>query len=250
MLRAASLAALVAGACALHLPPCRPSAQQLAHRVRAPLPIAAMSDEEHDHDELDAEDTVSSWDEEVAQMRAWEAEQRGGAAAAPSPPRSVDKDAPAVDEEAHFGLFDDEAESDDARILRQFAEKEAALLLEREMASGKRPASAASDGSSKYVLSSLEAVLNALNRLTEKVDALGEKVDRMSASLAKAPAAPSSPAEGAAPAGASQTDGSDAKPEKAGGWDGEVDETAWFDDDDIDEDMPDWRDVRRLNKLL
>jgi hypothetical protein len=193
-----------------------------AHTARSALsPIALDADEE-----LDAADTTSSWDEEVAAMRAWEAAQ---AAKRPAPAPAASESG--VDEEAHFGFAED-AEDDTDRILRQVAEKQAALaLLEGSLL--QRVAGAevgAESGDAKVILGSLTAVLNSLTRLTEAVAKLNAKVDALAAGLRAA--APSA-AESAPPAE-----------------DGEVREDAWFDDDPDDQDGPDWRDVRRLNSLL
>lgn len=107
--------------------------------------------------------------------------------------------------------------------------------------------------SSAQALASLETVLSSISRLEDKVDALSKKVDAIiSASPAAAPADPTA----AAPSGPTNTPTAPATPAspatpatpEAAQWDGNVDEGAWFDADD--DDMPDWRDVRRLNKLL
>lgn len=173
---------------------------------------------ESTEDELDALDTVSSWDEELAQMKAWEAQQKGFAAET-----AGGAEGPHVDEEAHLGLDDDDDESPAEEQQRQLEEMKAAMLLMDAAKSG--AASDAAGSSDSRVLTSLDSVLRTMMRLEQKVDALSAAVDKLSQRAAGPGAAP----------------GTDA-------WDGEVDENAWFDQDD--DDLPDWRDVRRLNKLL
>lgn len=81
----------------------------------------------------------------------------------------------------------------------------------------------------------------------KQVDALSAKVDRLGGAAPAAaprspPAAPPAPAPPTATApSAGEVDGA--------GWDGSVDETAYFDESDED-DRPDWRDVRKLKRLL
>lgn len=183
-------------------------------------------------DELDAADTTSSWEEELAESKAWQAKQ------APA------DEAWAVDEEAHLGLDDDDDEPRDDMLRRQLAEKQAALMLdalEGEKGAAEEP----------RVLESLKAVLSSLSRLEQKLDRLEKKVDGLSTEgSAAAPAGPSAGPDGggAAPARFEEraTPGTDAPT-----WDGEVDEAAYFDDDgDALFDMPDWRDVRRLKRMM
>jgi hypothetical protein len=216
-----------------------------------------------DDEELDAADTVDSWDAQLAEQAAWLAAQKAAKApSAPPPPAEWDG---AVDEDAHFGLDADDDEEPSAAAARQLLEKQAALMLR-----GIEAQASASAPPSKAVLNSLEAVLNALTRLDERMRRLEAKVDGMRADLATGASAamtmdtgtpddsdqpddldaadapdtsgagPSSPAAGGAGAGAGAASSS---------WDGTVDEMAYF-DDDMDDDMPDWRDVRRLNSLL
>jgi hypothetical protein len=184
----------------------------------------------NDDGELDADDTVSSWDEQLAEMRAWEE--------ANMKQTSVDaglSEEAHVDEEAHFGFGDDD-ETSEERAMRQLAEKQASLMLGRM--EGNSPADSGGTAMEmKRMLTSIEAVLNAVERLSERLDVVSAKVDKVHASLA-----------GEAAGGAPASDGTPAAPE-GDSWDGNVDEEAWF-DDDPDEDLPDWRDVRRLKRLL
>ena len=191
---------------------------------------AAAGEEEVNGDELDYLDTSDSWDQQLAEMEAWQAAQKSEAA--PPELESAETWDGTIDEEAHFGFGgDDEGGS------------EAAVPL---------PATPVSD---KAVLNSLEAVLNALARLDEKMTTLEAKVDAVQAELRSGAVSAPSPGSDSPtiPSSSSpaQSTATPAKDEASGGWDGEVDESAWFDeDDDDDDDMPDWRDVRRLNKLL
>ncbi|KAL3907502.1 MAG: hypothetical protein SGPRY_010147 [Prymnesium sp.] len=160
-------------------------------------------------EELDAADTVSDWDEELAASEAFMASRKGRAgsgevkASSPTPPA-------------------DAMGNPVAEQLLQLAEQ----AKTRAMAEESSPPGPADAIGTKRVLTSLEAVLSQLMRLEEKVDALSAK-----ASTGQ-PASPSP-----SPARAAEE------------WDGEVDDMAYFDDDD-DVDLGDWRDVRRLNNLL
>ena len=100
--------------------------------LRAPLAcrtstLAALSD---DDEELDAEDTVDSWDAQLAEMEAWAAQQK--AQETSSDASSILDSDTGVDEDAHFGLGDDDDDEDAAgRALRQLTEKQASLVLRR-----------------------------------------------------------------------------------------------------------------------
>jgi len=245
------LSACCAHSAALLLRSCPVAAASSVRRLVASPQLTAGDGDE----ELDAADTVSSWDEELAMMKAWEAARKveaGGRLAAES--------GSGVDEDAHLGLGEDfDSEDPAAAALRQAAEKQAAVLLAGIEAQSAAPPT------DKAVMTSLEAVINAISRLSDKVDALTAKVDQLqqarptaadaSSSATEAPpaAAPPPPTAGAAddaPPVAASAAGGAAAADTSAQWDGEVDETAWFDQDDDDDDMPDWRDVRRLNKLL
>jgi len=214
-------------------------------RCRSPL---LMASDDEDEDALDAMDTVSDWDAELAEMKAWEASQK---ASEPAP-----DDPFVVDEDAHLGLGDDDDEDPAAQALRQITEKQAALMLNR--IEGQSAQAAPSD---KAVLTSLEAVLNALAVLGDKVDHLTTKLDNLSAAqpaatvdattepaATKASSEPPAAKASSVPAAETTDAAVPAAESKEDQWDGQVDESAWFDDDG--DDMPDWRDVRRLNKLL
>ena len=218
--------------------------------LRAPLAcrtstLAALSD---DDEELDAEDTVDSWDAQLAEMEAWAAQQK--AQETSSDASSILDSDTGVDEDAHFGLGDDDDDEDAAgRALRQLTEKQASLVLRRI----EEQQAAQSPPSDKAVLTSLSAVLTSLNALTAKVDALTLKVDKLQQKMDSASTAPASTEVASAepetaPAATDATPPAPPAPPAAPEWDGNVDESAWFDDDG--DDMPDWRDVRRLNNLL
>ena len=120
------------------------------------------------------------------------------------------------------------------------------------------------DGETNEVLmASLQALLATVTKLEEKVDTLSRKVDELqavspttdapgTATAASGPTTspPAAPASGptASPPAAAPTPPPAAAPDET--WDGSVDEGAWFDADDDDNELGDWRDVRRLNKLL
>ena len=118
-----------------------------------------------------------------------------------------------------------------------------------------------SDGpSNAQVMTSLSAVLAGLARLEEKVDALGARLDGLQRAGSSTPAAPMAapsppsppPPPPAAPVAPSPPPASTpaAPPSTKVEWDGEVDEEAYFDVDEEDADLGDWRDVRRLNRLF
>jgi len=218
-------------------------------------PVRKVHSQIDDDDELDALDTVESWDDELAAQRAWEASQaqQGG---------TLDS-ATGVDEEAHLGLDDDDDETEAERILRQVTEKQAAFLQGQ----------AASSEPDKRVLTSLEAVLSTMMRLNDQIQQLSKEVAELKAVVSGSPApspppspprpsplptesspSPSLPAAPsavpAAPSSAPAAPSSPPSPPASDGWDGVVDEGAWFDDDADEVDLPDWRDVRRLKKLL
>lgn len=228
------LAISLARVCGLQiLPGCHlASVSRSATSLRVTVP--RLSDDE-DYDELDALDTTESWDEELAQMEAWKASQEKKSAAE----LPLDD----VDEEAWFDEKDDEDPA--ARTLRQLSEKQAAMMLNAIEA--KSPPS----GSNKPVLTSLEAVITMLTRIEGKVDALSAKVAKLEGSTTATGSSSVSPPNPASTAASSDENKSAKGEEKAETqWDGEVDESAWFDVEDDDDDMPDWRDVRRLNNLL
>jgi hypothetical protein len=207
-----------------------------------------------DDDELDAEDTVDSWDAQMAEMEAWTKSQRKADAAS-----ILDSDT-GVDEEAHYDLGGDPDDDDLPDWRDVMAEKQAMSLLGRYSAPTQAAESAAPARDDKKLLTSLEAVLNAMNRLSDKVDALSAKVDALTTERGTPPSVdaakgsadeqPQQSADAGAGAAPAPPAARAASEPSADAWDGEVDETAWFDEDDDDDDKPDWRDVRRLNKLL
>ena len=115
------LSACCAHSAALLLRSCPVAAASSVRRLVASPQLTAGDGDE----ELDAADTVSSWDEELAMMKAWEAARKveaGGRPAAES--------GSGVDEDAHLGLGEDfDSEDPAAAALRQAAEKQAAVLL-------------------------------------------------------------------------------------------------------------------------
>ena len=242
-----------------------PRPASAALRLRQDLLRAQSND---DDDALDAMDTSDAWDDQLAEQRAWEA-----AMAAKNKPKETPAPAPPaadssrwdgeIDESAWFDEADDESDKD--RVARQLAEKQASLLLSRIEGSGGAATAGAviADGpSTKRVMTSLESVLNAISRLSDKVDALSDKVDRAllsqqgggggestaapSGTSSSPPPPPPAPAAEAAPPSppAPAPGRGDAK------WDGEVDEGAWFDEEDDGVEFADWRDVRRLKAML
>jgi len=199
----------------------------LAALMKMRVPLTRPSAVDDDYDELDAMDTSTSWDEELAEFEAWQAMQKA-AEKAKEPAQAAQKtpvEAPlTVDEEAHLDVGGEALGGDEdaaARTLRQMSEKQAQLTLQAiELRDG--------PSTDKAVLTSLEAIINALGRLTNKVDKLSAKVNTLQSEAAAVPAA--------TPAG----------PEE---WDGKVDEDAWRLDDDGGDDLPDWRDAWRHKKL-
>eukprot|EP00747_Dinoflagellata_sp_TGD_P181315 gnl/TRDRNA2_/TRDRNA2_35111_c0_seq1.p1 gnl/TRDRNA2_/TRDRNA2_35111_c0~~gnl/TRDRNA2_/TRDRNA2_35111_c0_seq1.p1 ORF type:complete len:232 (-),score=36.66 gnl/TRDRNA2_/TRDRNA2_35111_c0_seq1:267-962(-) len=85
--------------------------------------------------------------------------------------------------------------------------------------------------------SALEKVLDAIAELSRKVDALDSKIDRLSKE------SPSDPSDSVSSTVAPSSGTVDS-------WDGTIDETAYFDDEDTDNDLADWRDVQRAKKML
>lgn len=222
-------------------------------RLFAPLPVVARGGvcfraqlSENEWEELDGGDTVSDWDDEIAQMKAWQAAQ----AAKESGSAKVDATGAAwggeVDESAYFDDPDDDAANS---LLEEIAQRRAAAAAAKGGASPEASGDAASEVQYKRVLTAIEGVLNTMSRIEERMGRLEAKLDSMSSAkaeqLTESPAA-EPPAEAAAPSAAAPAV---EKKSDVGGWDGEVDEDAWF-DDDPDEDLGDWRDVKRLEKLL
>lgn len=231
---------------------------------------------EEDPGELDASDTTDSWESQMAEQEAWLAAQKkksappaspvvGGAASTPMWDGEVDEDA----------YFDEEDDEDDAtRVQRQAAEKQASIMLARiEAAGGGNVLVGAKRGGpdNAKVMTSLSSILTAMMRLEEKVDALNGKVDQLleerkkgsgptmapgAFAPASSPSSPSSPAasepkssppsSSASSAAAAASGTSQAEEEE---WDGNVDESAYFDDDG-DDDLADWRDVRKAKAML
>ena len=208
------------------------------------LPFIPPPNDDSDDDELDAWDFGDSWEQQEAEQRAWEermaAEKEGAKATKATPPADRPPPVNVVDDdfEANAGAyFDDEVEveADSDRAARQLAEKFAAEALMKAQAASAAP-------SDKNVMTSLEAVLATMARLETKVDKLTAKVDL----LAMQPPSIGSPSIGSP----TPSPGTVPPPPTSAldGWDGEVDEEAYFDYDDYDDDQPDWRDVRAAKK--
>ena len=244
----ALLLASAASALVLTPPPCyQISAPAIASRA-APLRLQMRDDDE----ELDALDGCDDWDQAMKEQEQWMAEQKakkesyGGSFGKAS--LQSDDDGPLeVDESAWFDEPDDE-ETPAEMAKRQMAEKQAAEMLARIQAA----APTAPDNSK--VMTSLESVLTMMMRLEAKVDnltTLVEKLRKETPVLKDTPTPP--PAAAAAPKAEDETPAEPTKkplpPPVTDEWDGTVDEGAWF-DDDPDEDFADWREVRRLKKLL
>jgi len=193
-----------------------------------------------DDNELDAEDTVDSWDAQMAEQAAWEAameKSRGGSSAG----SDVNPET-GVDEEAHFGLGDDDDETPAERTMRQLAEKQASVMLSQFEASRAPP-------ENTRVMTSLSAVLTVLARLEDKVDRLSARVEALAAEDSPSAPPPPPPGPPVVPSESSPAAAPPASP-PAPDYSWEVDETAWFDDDGDAADLADWRDVRRLKRLL
>lgn len=219
-------------------------------RLQLPfIPPPGDNDEDMDESDDPAFDGCDDWDAQLAEQKAWEesmASKMGGKNTA-TPAAKGDGDFVPVNEEAHFGLDDDDNETDVQRSIREQAEKEARLIIERATA-------ASSPTEDSRIMTSLEAVLNTMMRLEGKVDKLTAQVQQLkgqqaAAAAAPTPSPPPPPAStGSSPPGPATAPAAPAAPEFSG-WDGVEDESAWF-DDDPDEDFADWRDVRRLKKMM
>ena len=106
------------------------------------------------------------------------------------------------------------------------------------------------------MLTALDSVLRSMMRLEERLGAIEKKMDGMlsgvDGKLAAGGAAPkaadaASPSAPAPPPSAAPADDDAPKAEE---WNGEVDEAAWFDVDADEEELGDWRAVRKLKKLF
>lgn len=233
----------------LHATPARSHTRS----VSSPRLATAGEDSEEvwsEVDELDASQTSDAWDDQVADYQRWKAQQAAEAAASMESNLPLALRFPDVDEEAHLDLGPaggDDEEDPNARMLRQLSEKQAQVML--DAIEGKAGSSA-----DKRVLTSLEAIISTLSKLSDKVDKLSSKLDKLQVAGAAVAHPPSNPAAvpQAASADVPPSDLAAAPPgtKPAASWDGEVDETAWFDEDEDEDDLPDWRDVRRLNNLL
>ena len=107
----------------------------------------------------------------------------------------------------------------------------------------------------KRVLTAIEGVLNTMGRMETRMGNIETAIQKMATQSkdgTKAGAETSEsttfPKEETLPT-ASSGEAEGGVKDEAGRWDGTVDEDAYF-DDDPDEDLGDWRDVKRLEKLL
>ena len=105
------------------------------------------------------------------------------------------------------------------------------------------------------VLTAIEGVLNTMGRMETRMGNIETAIQKMATQSkdgTKAGAETSEsttfPKEETLPT-ASSGEAEGGVKDEAGRWDGTVDEDAYF-DDDPDEDLGDWRDVKRLEKLL
>tara|TARA_B100000524_G_scaffold328119_1_gene212591 strand:- start:1196 stop:1930 length:735 start_codon:yes stop_codon:yes gene_type:complete len=217
-----------------------------ACRVSA-CPLAQLSDK--DWEELDGGDTVSDWDDEIAQMKAWQAAQ---AADSMNGSGSDGESDGHVDESAH--LDDDDSDAADA-LLEEIAQRRAAALSASGGGSKDDSRSAVSEVELKRVLTAIEGVLNTMGRMETRMGNIETAIQKMATQSkdgTKAGAETSEsttfPKEETLPT-ASSGEAKGGVKDEAGRWDGTVDEDAYF-DDDPDEDLGDWRDVKRLEKLL
>ena len=168
--------------------------------ARARLPRVVAQDDVWD-EEIDAADTLSDWEAELAASKAWE---QSRASKAPAEATEWNGE---VDEEAYFDVDMDDADLGDSdwRDARRAAPLPAdensvarRLRLLAEERSGAPPPVAgipsavqSSDGpSNAQVMTSLSAVLAGLARLEEKVDALGARLDGLQRAGSSTPAAP------------------------------------------------------------
>ena len=275
-LLALTLATHACSCSAYSLLPARCVARRLqvtAGTSRAVVPVADMRFD-GSFDELDAMDTSDSWDDQLAMQEAWLAAQKKkqGQAAAPEP----EADGLDVDEEAHYDFTDpDDDDRPDWRDVRAgVVGKRASELSILSGVIGQRPSSPPpAPAAAPADTAALEAVVRTLARLEEKIDRiekamrLEEKIDRIGEAMGIEPpspppadAAPSSPPPAAAepaaaaapkpPAEAPKKPSAPLAPRTMAEDEPHVDEDAYFDDDPDDQDLGDWRDVRRLKKLL
>ena len=214
-------------------------------------PLAQLSDK--DWEELDGGDTVSDWDDEIAQMKAWQAAQ---AADSMNGSGSDGESDGHVDESAHFD--DDDSDAADA-LLEEIAQRRAAALSasggSKDGGSKDDSRSAVSEVELKRVLTAIEGVLNTMGRMETRMGNIETAIQKMATqskdgTKAEAETSESTtfPKEETLPT-ASSGEAEGGVKDEAGRWDGTVDEDAYF-DDDPDEDLGDWRDVKRLEKLL
>ena len=253
---------------ALHVPASALASMRLTglpvHQMHHALPLMRSSHLKMEADgkaaddgELDAEDTTDSWESQLAEQAAWMAaqnKQQGKADVAAAEVWDGE-----VDETAWFDEEDDE--DDQTRIERQEAEKQLALLLGRiEKAGGKSPVASTAPPDNAKVMLSLKSVLSGMMRLEEKIDDLNEKVDKLlkaKGSESENKMAPgafgSSSSSSSSPSAASPSPPPAASAKKdylPSDWDGNTIEDAYFDEEDTDEELADWRDVRKAKAML
>jgi hypothetical protein len=208
----------------------------------ATLAMLAL-EEEDDEDELDGYDELSLMDDANEEERMWEEWKAAQAKKAATEgivvqgSKSEGWDG-VEDESAYFDEedYDDDDDDGDAAADHEQRGSSALQMLRAQQAAclggGESPGvpllSVAE--SQRRMMISIESVLNAVTRLSDKVDRLTAKVEQLESSASTSASKPP------------QVDGKPAD----GEWDGEVDESAWFDEEDYDDDdAPDWRDLRR-----
>ena len=141
---------------------------------------------------------------------------------------------------------------------RQLSEKNAALELLARAAGGGAPPEA--EPGNARVLTALDSVLRNMaaargtpgRAIEKKMDGVLSGVRRRwrcRATGSRSDAA-ALPVASSAPPERRQRSGRPAGAPKAEEWNGEVDEEAWFDNDADEEELGDWRAVRKLKKLF
>lgn len=177
-----------------------------------------------DDDEIDAMDTSDSWESQLAALTTWQEAQtelpdKKTEASADWTSAAVDW---RIDEDAHLGLGDT-GYDDDIGGVEDFKQKlVASQLLDqvRTAAAAGGTGTGGEDGSNKRVLTALEGVLNALNRLDRKIDLLlALRGDAVNVKRLQSNGASGGDDVAMIPASGQGADE----------WDGEVDESAYFD---------------------
>ena len=227
-----------------------------ATRGRAAVPVA---DARFDGEEMDAMDTSDSWDDQLAMQQAWLAAQKKTQGEAPDP--EPEADGLSVDEEAHYD-FDEPGDNVgyDWRAVRAGVTGKRASELSILSGMIGRPPSSPPPAPAAADAGTLEAVVRTLARLEEKIDRIEKAMGIETPSPPPAAAAPPSPPPAGAeptakaapkpPAKAPKKPSAPLAPRTMAEDEPHVDESAYMDDDPDDQDLGDWRVVRRLNNLF